>query len=56
MTAEFQTLEIRHGHEHVETDGAAFEIEAYRRLVPTQGRIEGVEAFNRKRRPLLKGR
>lgn len=38
------------------SDGMAFEIEAYNRLVATEDRIEGVEAFNQKRRPLFKGR
>lgn len=37
-------------------DGMAFEIEAYNRLVSTEDRVEGVEAFNQKRRPLFKGR
>lgn len=37
-------------------DGMAFEIEAYNRLVPTRDRIEGVEAFNQKRRPVFTGR
>jgi enoyl-CoA hydratase/carnithine racemase len=37
-------------------DGMAFEIEAYHRLVPTQDRLEGVNAFNEGRRPAFKGR
>ena len=37
-------------------DGLAFEIEAYNRLVSTQDRIEGVRAFNEKRRPDFKDR
>ena len=37
-------------------DGMAFEIEAYHRLVPTQDRSEGVNAFNEGRRPQFKGR
>jgi 1,4-dihydroxy-2-naphthoyl-CoA synthase len=34
----------------------ALEIEAYNRLVPTEDRREGVEAFNQKRPPDFKGR
>jgi len=37
-------------------DGLAFEIEAYNRTVPTQDRIEGVRAFNEKRKPNFNGR
>ncbi|MFI4987441.1 MAG: enoyl-CoA hydratase/isomerase family protein [Alphaproteobacteria bacterium] len=33
-----------------------FEIEAYNRLVPTEDRLEGVRAFNEKRKPDFKGR
>lgn len=33
-----------------------FEIEAYNRMVPTEDRLEGVRAFNEKRRPDFKGR
>jgi enoyl-CoA hydratase/carnithine racemase len=35
--------------------GYAFEIEAYNQLVPTQDRLEGVRAFNEKRKPDFKG-
>ena len=37
-------------------DGLAFEIEAYNRTVPTEDRVEGVLAFNEKRKPNFKGR
>ena len=37
-------------------DGLAFEIEAYNRMVPTEDRREGVNAFNEKRKPLFQGR
>jgi enoyl-CoA hydratase len=36
--------------------GYAFEIEAYNRLVPTEDRLEGVRAFNEKRKPDFKGK
>jgi enoyl-CoA hydratase len=38
------------------SDGLAFEIEAYSRLVPTEDRREGVLAFNERRKPLFRGR
>ncbi len=37
-------------------NGYAFEIEAYNRLVPTEDRLEGVRAFNEKRKAQFKGR
>jgi enoyl-CoA hydratase/carnithine racemase len=37
-------------------DGLAFEIEAYNRMVPTEDRHEGVNAFNEKRKPAFRGR
>lgn len=37
-------------------DGLAFEIEAYNRIVPTDDRREGIEAFNEKRKPVFRGR
>ena len=36
--------------------GYAFEIEAYNRMVGTEDRLEGVRAFNEKRRAIFKGR
>ncbi len=36
-------------------DGLAFEIEAYNRTVPTRDRVEGVRAFNEKRKPEFHG-
>jgi len=36
--------------------GYAFEIEAYNRMVGTEDRLEGIRAFNEKRRPQFKGR
>lgn len=37
-------------------DGMAFEIEAYNRMVPTEDRREGINAFNEKRKPVFRGR
>ncbi|WP_244935053.1 enoyl-CoA hydratase/isomerase family protein [Acuticoccus sediminis] len=37
-------------------DGLAYEIEAYNRMVPTEDRHEGVNAFNEKRKPNFRGR
>ena len=37
-------------------NGYAFEIEAYNRMVPTEDRLEGVRAFNEKRKPRFEGR
>ena len=36
--------------------GYRFEIEAYNRLVTTEDRLEGVRAFNEKRKPSFRGR
>jgi enoyl-CoA hydratase/carnithine racemase len=35
--------------------GMMFEIEAYNRMVPTEDRREGIQAFNEKRKPVYKG-
>jgi enoyl-CoA hydratase len=37
-------------------EGMLFEIEAYRRMVATEDRLEGVRAFNEKRKPVFHGR
>lgn len=37
-------------------DGMTFEIEAYNRTIPTEDRLEGVLAFNEKRKPEFRGR
>ncbi len=37
-------------------NGYGFEIEAYNRMVPTADRVEGVRAFNQRRRPRFEGR
>jgi enoyl-CoA hydratase/carnithine racemase len=36
--------------------GYAYEIEAYNRTIGTEDRVEGIRAFNEKRKPLFKGR
>jgi len=44
-------------HYGLQTDlltGYRFEIEAYNRLVTTEDRIEGVTAFNEKRKPVFR--
>ncbi|WP_378941697.1 enoyl-CoA hydratase/isomerase family protein [Mesorhizobium sp. ANAO-SY3R2] len=46
---------ISRGAEMSLSDAMAFEIEAYNRLVSTEDRVEGIEAFNQKRRPVFKG-
>jgi enoyl-CoA hydratase len=47
---------IRRGVDMSISDGLAFEIEAYNRMVPTSDRREGVNAFNEKRKPDFKGK
>lgn len=46
---------VQRGCEMSLADGLAFEIEAYNRLVPTQDRLEGIAAFNEKRKPVFRG-
>jgi enoyl-CoA hydratase len=46
---------VRRGIDMSISDGLAFEIEAYNRMVPTNDRREGVNAFNEKRKPDFKG-
>lgn len=36
--------------------GYMFELEAYNRMVSTEDRLEGIRAFNEKRKPIFKGR
>lgn len=38
------------------TSGLAFEVQAYDRMISTEDRLEGVNAFNEKRKPKFKGR
>lgn len=47
---------IHHGLQMDLNRGLAFEIEAYYRLIDTEDRLEGVAAFNEKRKPVFKGR
>lgn len=47
---------IHRGLQMSVSDGLAFEIEAYNRMVPTEDRHEGVLAFNERRKPNFKGR
>ena len=37
-------------------NGYMFEIEAYNRMVPTEDRMEGIRAFNEKRKPVYRGK
>jgi enoyl-CoA hydratase len=47
---------IHHGLQMDLKNGLILEIEAYNRMVPTEDRLEGVRAFNEKRKPVFKGR
>jgi enoyl-CoA hydratase/carnithine racemase len=46
---------IHHGLQMDLRTGTFFEIEAYNRLVPTKDRLEGVRAYNEKRKPNFTG-
>lgn len=47
---------IHHGLQMDLRNGLMFEIEAYNRMVSTEDRLEGVRAYNEKRKPVFKGR
>ncbi len=47
---------IHKGQQMSLSDGMAFEVEAYNRLVSTDDRLEGVSAFNEKRKPVFTGK
>jgi len=46
---------IHRGSQMSLQDALAFEIEAYNKTVSTQDRVEGINAFNEKRKPVFKG-
>ncbi len=47
---------ITQGLQMDRASGMLFEIEAYYQLIPTEDRLEGIKAFNEKRKPVFKGR
>jgi enoyl-CoA hydratase len=47
---------IHHGLQMDITSGMMFELEAYQRMVKSEDRVEGIRAFNEKRKPVFKGR
>ena len=58
--APISTRQIKHsvnfGGQMDLTSALMFEIEAYNRMVPTEDRREGINAYNEKRKPVFKGR
>jgi enoyl-CoA hydratase/carnithine racemase len=47
---------IHHGLQGDIHTGMVFEIQAYERMIATEDRLEGVRAFNEKRKPVFRGR
>ena len=47
---------IHHGLQTDLTTALAFEVQCYERMIPTDDRLEGVRAFNEKRKPSFTGR
>jgi len=47
---------MQHGVDMSLANGMLFEIEAYNRMIPTEDRREGIDAFNEKRKAAFKGR
>ena len=47
---------VRYGGQMELRTALRFEVEAYNHLVDTEDRMEGVRAFNEKRKPVFKGR
>ena len=47
---------IRYGGQMELRTALRFEVEAYNHLIETEDRLEGVKAFNEKRKPQFKGR
>jgi enoyl-CoA hydratase len=47
---------MQHGVDMSLAEGMLFEIEAYNRMIPTEDRREGIDAFNEKRKAAFKGR